>query len=79
MRGMTHGVARLLHEDLGETDHVRVVVELFGEVDHSISRVLLITVPACSQKSRESLLRDRVTLLGTPSSNLKWRLVSVHV
>lgn len=56
--GMTHGVARLLHEDLGETDHVRVVIELFGEVDHSISRVLLITVPACSQKSRESLLRD---------------------
>lgn len=79
MRGMTHGVARLLHEDLGETDHVRVVVELFGEVDHSISRVLLITVPACSQKSRESLLRDRVALLGTPSSNLQWRLASEYV
>lgn len=74
---MTNGITGLLHENLGEADHLRVIIKLFGEVDHGVSCVLLIAVPACSQKARESLLRDWIALLCTSCVDLIRNLVGV--
>jgi hypothetical protein len=44
----------LLHEYLGQPDHVRVVVEGLGEVDHLIGGVLLVAVCGGSEEGRKS-------------------------
>ena len=65
-----YSITWLLDEDLSEADHVRIIIELFGEVDHSISCVLLVAISACSQEASESLLRNWIALLCTSGSEL---------
>lgn len=66
----TYGVARLLHKYLREADHLSVIFELLGEVDHSIRRVLLIAFVSSSQERHEGCLRDRLAFIGTTSRSL---------
>ena len=73
--GRVRGVAGLLSEDLGELDHVGVVVELLRQVDHLISSILLIARSSGSEKGHESRLRDGVALLGSPGGSLHTRRV----
>ena len=61
----THGVPRLLRENLSQLDHVCVVVKLLREVNHLVSSILLIAVFACSEKGRESILGNGVALVTT--------------
>jgi hypothetical protein len=63
-------VARLLHIQLGEADHLRVVFELLCERDHLVCCVLLRAGRWRGEESTECLLRDGVALLGTTSCNL---------
>lgn len=58
----TDRVARLLAENLGQPDHRRVAVELLGEINHLVSRVLLFTWSCSGQKGRERCHRERVAL-----------------
>ena len=47
-RNETYSVPRLLNENLREFDHLGVIVELLGQIDHLVCRVLLIAVlPSC--------------------------------
>ena len=61
---MTYGVPGLLSEDLGELDHVGIVVELFGKVDHLICAVLLSTWISCCQKCPDRVYSDGIALSG---------------
>ena len=49
-------IARLLDENLGEADHVGIVVQLLRKVDHGISRILLIAVSTSCEQGHESIL-----------------------
>ena len=53
-----------MSEDLGELDHVRIVVELFGKVDHLICAVLLSTWISCCQKCPDRVYSDGIALSG---------------
>jgi hypothetical protein len=64
----TWRVARLLNENLGEPDHLTIVVQLFGEINHLVSRVLLVAWPSSSQKGGECGNRKRVAFLSTSRS-----------
>lgn len=55
-------VARLLHEDLRELDHVCIGIELVREVDHGVGRILLVAWPGRSKKGSEGRDRERVAL-----------------
>lgn len=65
------GVAWLLDEDLRELDHVGVVVECLGEVDHLITRVLLIAGTSRCEEGCERGDRDWVALVSASSCELK--------
>ena len=69
-RREAYRVARLLREDLRELDHVRVVVERLGEVDHRVRRVLLLAGTRGGEERRERGHGDRVALFGTTCSEL---------
>ena len=71
--GTTNAVARLLHEDLGEADHLRVILELLSEIDHTVSSILLLAGPGADQEGIKSRDRNRVTLLATTSLELSAR------
>jgi len=59
----TDRIAGLLNEDLRQLDHLSVVAERLGEIDHLVGRILLFTWPRSSQKGAECSYGDRVTLL----------------
>lgn len=65
----THCVTRLLHEDLGEPDHL-VASQLLGQVDHRISGVLLLAGPCTSEEGAESCDRNWIAALSTSSGTL---------
>ena len=71
-------VTRLLDEDLGERDHVGIVIELFGQVDHRVGSILLVAIPAGGEEGLEGLLGDRSTLIGTTSFSLYHRPLSLN-
>jgi len=50
----TYSVTRLLNKDLSEPDHLGIIVELFGKVDHGIGRVLLFTRTSSGKKGTSS-------------------------
>lgn len=60
----TYRVAGLLGEYLCEGDHV-LAVELFGEVDHRVRSVLLLTGTRSGQERRERVNGDLVALLAS--------------
>lgn len=62
VRKRTHGVASLLGKDLREGDHVRIVAELFREVDHGVGRVLLVAGARGGEEGRGGVYCDRVAL-----------------
>ena len=65
-----YGIARLLDEDLGEPDHLSVVSELLGQVDHGIARVLLLAGTCTGQKSAERSDRYRIATFSASRSTL---------
>lgn len=66
----TYRISGLLNKKLCEPDHLGIVVESLGEVNHLIACVLLVTVAPCSQQTGEGSLRDRVALRSTPCGEL---------
>ena len=66
-------VARLLGEYLRKLDHVWIVLEFLGEIDHVVSLVLLVAVLAGSKKRSEGCLRDGRTLALATSLGLRRR------
>ncbi len=69
----TYSISGLLDKELGESDHLRVVVQRLGKVNHSIRRVLLIAVPASGEKTSKRGLRERVALIGASSCDLSMK------
>jgi hypothetical protein len=67
----TDRVAGLLGKDLCQFDHICIIVKLFREIDHRISRVLLITSTGGSKKGRRRGHGNWVTLLATTCGVLK--------
>lgn len=67
---MTYRVPGLLSEDLSKFDHVRVVVELFGKVNHLVCAVLLRTRISSSKKCTDRVHGDRVTLVRATGGSL---------
>ena len=63
-------VPRLLHEDLRELDHGRVVVELVREVDHVVPGVLLFARPRGGEERREGGHGEWVALLASAGCEL---------
>ena len=63
-------VPRLLHEDLRELDHGRVVVELVREVDHVVPGVLLFARPGGGEERREGGHGEWVALLASAGCEL---------
>ena len=63
-------VTGLLSKDLSQPNHVSVIVELLGEVDHLVGRVLLFAWPRSGQKGGECSDGDRVALLSPSCSAL---------
>jgi len=61
-------VARLLCKDLCELDHVRIVVELLGKIDHLISAVLLVTRARSSEEGPSPGDSDGIALFASASS-----------
>lgn len=59
---ITYRVPRLLDEDLGELDHVSIVVELLGESHHLVSRVLLVAGSCCGKECGCCVDSNRVAL-----------------
>jgi len=55
-------VTGLLAENLSQLDHLSVIVELLGEIDHLVSCVLLCAWSRSGQKGAECSHGDRVTL-----------------
>ena len=71
LHGLRRGrVPRLLHEDLGELDHGRVVVELVREVNHVVSGVLLFAWPGGGEERREGGHGEWVALLASAGCEL---------
>ena len=58
----------MLSEDLRELDHVSVVLQRFGEVDHGVRRVLLVAGTSSGKECTERVYSDGVTLLATTCS-----------
>jgi len=58
-------VAWLLNENLGEPNHLTIAVQLFGEINHLVSGILLVAWSSGSQKGGEGSNRKRVALLST--------------
>lgn len=58
----------MLYKDLSEGDHISVIVKSLCEVDHGISRVLLITGTGCCQKSGSGSDSYRIALACTSRS-----------
>jgi len=59
----TNRITGLLTENLSQLDHLSVVVELLGEVNHLVGRILLFARSRGSQKGGECSHGDRVALL----------------
>lgn len=49
----TDRVARLLAENLSQLDHRRIVVELLGEINHLVGRILLFAWSCGGQEGAE--------------------------
>lgn len=62
-----HGVAGLLSKDLGQPYHICVSVELFCEVNHSVSSILLITRPGGFKETGEGGYRYVAALVNRPA------------
>jgi hypothetical protein len=58
-------VARLLNENLSQTNHLGVISELLSQVNHLVSSILLFTRSRGCQQSTESSDRDLITLVST--------------
>ena len=65
-----------MHEYLGQPDHVRVVVEGLGEVDHLIGGVLLVAVCGGSEEGRRSGHGNGVALGTTAGFRLRMYIMS---
>ena len=61
-------VARVLSKDLRQRDHLGIILECLGKIDHGIRRVLLVAVASPCQKSHESGLRRHPALVGSSGS-----------
>jgi len=68
--GQTYSITRLLNKDLSEPDHLRIIAELFGKVDHGIGRVLLFTRSSSSEEGTRSGNRNVVAISSTTGSIL---------
>ena len=66
----THRISWLLSKNLGKLDHVCVVIQCLGEVNHGISSVLLIAWPRSSKKRSKCSNGCRIALRATTSSIL---------
>ena len=62
---LAYSVARLLRKNLGKFDHIWVVVQRLGKIDHVVSRVLLVARSCSGKKSREGLNRDWIAFLSS--------------
>lgn len=78
-RERTYSITRLLSEKLSKSDHICVIVELLGKVDHLVCRVLLVTNASTSEKRRSSCDGNGVALLATTSCVLKYHDLSTFV
>ena len=63
-------VAGLLNENLRELDHICIIVQRLCEVDHGISRILLVTRTGGGEERGERRLGLRVALLTSSSGKL---------
>ena len=66
----TYRVARLLDKDLGEADHIWIVAKGFGQVDLSVSSILLGTAVRICEERAKGLDRKWVAGLATTSAKL---------
>lgn len=71
----TYSVPWLLHEELGEADHLRVAVERLGEVYHGVGGVLLVAVATGGEKTGESSLGERIAFVRSTGGELMRELM----
>ena len=67
---VTDGVARLLDPDLSETDHVLVVEELLGKIDHHVCCVLLLAGSSGAEEGTNSVDAGILTSYSTACLDL---------
>ena len=66
----TDRVAGLLSENLGQLDHLGVALELLGEINHLVGRILLFARSGSGQKGGECSHGDRIALLSASRGKL---------
>ena len=66
----TDCVAGLLGENLSQLDHLSIIVELLGEIDHLVSCILLFAWSWRGQEGRESSHGDGVAPLSASCGEL---------
>jgi hypothetical protein len=67
----THRVPGLLSKDLGQPDHLCIVVETFSEIDHIIRLVLLVTRARCNKERVKGVDGLWVAFFSTASGVLR--------
>lgn len=72
-------VAGLLNEYLGELDHVCIVVQRVGEVNHLVPSVLLVARTGRGQEGRKGGLGERVALLTTSGGKLEEKQIGLSI
>lgn len=70
-KASTYRVAWLLSKNLREFDRIGIVVERFGQVNHVVSRLLLLTGPWSCKKRSKAGYCDSITLCSATSCVLK--------